>query len=495
MTDHSTVEAIRSSLDIVQLISEVVPLQKRGQNFFGICPFHHEKSPSFSVNSQKQLFHCFGCKAGGDIFRFYQLYYRVDFLQALEDLAKKAGIEVKQQPFRNQKWEESLQLLEEVCRFYEEQLYSPKAKRFRDYLNQRKIPEKCWKDFRLGAHLGGARELTEFLQKKSLSRDIAVQLGILGRTKAGQFIDRFRARLIFSISDENGKIRGFGARALGNESPKYINSPASSLFDKKRLLYGMHLAIPELRRKEYIVLVEGYLDVIALHEFGVRNTVGSMGTALTQDQVRKLKRWSGRVISLYDADFAGVQATERNLEHFIAEGIEAKVLVLPEAKDPDAFLHSSKLSNEEKRKELKKIFKSAMPALDYLVQRKVLSQKDSIQKARALRELNDFLEKVPDPIERQVLKQDLAKRFSLPKELFQAQNPAKPAKLAQKGQRRKSKVEWDRELLKFLVLFGKDQDFSLTEVLPYLSFSTKWSKLLKALINQGLNSSQITSLS
>ena len=287
------VDSVRQAVDIVQVIGEVVPLKKSGGNHFGCCPFHHEKTPSFSVSASKQLFHCFGCKAGGDVFRFVQLYYRWDFKQALEELARKVGIQVevaKADPV----WEEGFMILDVVSKYFEESLQSKNGEVFRQYLQSRKIPKDLWTSFRLGAHLGDVFEVAKLLEKKSLSRDIAVQLGLLGRSSKGEYIDRFQGRLMFPILDEKGRVRGFGGRTMGSDHPKYINSPKTRHFDKGRLFYGMHLACHSIAKKEYAVLVEGYLDVLALHEFGVTNAVGSMGTALTIDQIRLLKRWSPR---------------------------------------------------------------------------------------------------------------------------------------------------------------------------------------------------------
>lgn len=499
MADQATIESIKTAVDIVQIIGEVVTLQKKGGNYFGVCPFHSEKTPSFSVSPQKQIFHCFGCKAGGDVFKFYQLYHRTDFPQALEELGKRAGIEVKTKN-RDSTWDESLKILEESCLFFEEGLWdSSESKKFQNYLQQRKINLDLAREFRLGAHVGGFNALSERLHSKRLSRDIAVRLGILGRNKQGKFVDRFRGRLMFSIADDSGRIRGFGGRSIGDQEPKYINSPASNVFNKKALLYGMHLASQSLRRQEYVVLVEGYLDVIALHEFGIKNCVCSMGTALTQDQVRKIKRWCGRVLSLYDADQAGLQATERNLELFIAEGVEAKVAIIPEAKDPDELLHSKGLSREEAHERLKEIFKSATPALDFLVEKKVLVHKDSLKRAKAVREMFEFLDAVPEQIEREMLKKELSDRFQLGLENIELGK--KQAAAAARTQRRPQTKrtlspdpKWDKEILKFLVLWGKNADFSLTDVIAYLSFPTKWSKLLRDLANQGLSSKEVAAL-
>lgn len=498
MRDPGLLQSIRSAVDIVQIIGEVLKLEKRGHNYFGCCPFHQEKTPSFSVSPDKQLFHCFGCKVGGDVFKFVQLYYRWEFPLAVEELARRAGIPYeKSKSSSTQQWNESLKILEAACSFFEESLYSEAGKRAQEYLQSRNIPKSLWKTFRIGFHPGGYRSLVDFLESKSLSGDIASRLGLIGKGRHSEWQDRFRERLIFPIADERGKIRGFGARSLGGEQPKYINSPNSMLFDKSKLLYGMHLATDSIRRKDYIVIVEGYLDVLALHEYGVRNVVCPMGTALTREQVRQLKRWSQRIVCLFDADSAGIQATERNLENFLAEGLQAKVAFMPEAKDPDAFLHSSKLSEAQKRDELARIFKKAKLALDYLIEKKILSLQDPIQRAKQLRLLVELLDRVPDLLERSLLKKEIAKRFDLPMSLFEeTQSPQVQAFQAPKPRKEKPEPSnpWEREVLKFLVLWGKSRDFGLTDVVPYLSFPSKWSKLLNELIQLGMNSEEIARL-
>jgi DNA primase len=493
----SNLDQIKSNLDIVQVIGEFVPLQRKGNSYFGLCPFHQEKSPSFSVSSERQLFHCFGCKAGGDIFKFYQLYHRSEFPQAVEELAKKAGI-VLEQSERSGDWDESLKILESVAVFFEKSLWAEEGIRFREYLNSREISEESARTFRLGAHLGGSREIADWIHSQSLSRDLAVRLGILGRSAGGEFVDRWRGRLIFPIADDQGKIRGFGARSLGDEQPKYINSPASPVFDKKRLLYGMNLASEALRRKDFVILVEGYMDVIALHRQGIKNVVGTMGTALSVDQVRKLKRWTHRFLSLFDGDAAGLQASERNLELFIREAIFAKVLVLPGAKDPDAFFRDFKEDFGAARKAWKLAAQSARPAIDFLIEARVLSEKDSVRRAMKLRELVDLLDRSPDPLQRIALKKEISKRFDIPWEMLESrgegsdgqkeeQAPPRAPYMASQADSKPSAGESVvyREMLKLLVLWGKDREFLPMEILPYMRAEGLRSATLIDLIREG----------
>lgn len=501
MRQSEAIEAVRQNIDIVQIIGEVVPLKKKGNNYFGCCPFHNEKTPSFSVSQSRQLFHCFGCKVGGDVFKFMQLYHRWEFAQILEELAKRAGVKIdaiKADPT----WEEGLLILECAREVFEEGLDSKEGHFFRSYLKTRHIPERLWEDFHLGAHTGANRFLTEKLKSKGLSLEISVRLGLLGRSPQGDYFDRFQGRLMFPILDERGKTRGFGGRTLGSEHPKYINSPKSAHFDKSRLLYGMHLASKEITRKGYIVLVEGYLDVIALHEFGMGHAVGSMGTALTSDQIRTIKRYTHKVISLYDADTAGIAATEKNLGNFLKEGLEAKVVLLPKGKDPDAYLHDIQISPEDRKLGLRKAFENSSLALDYLVQNTVLVEKNALARGQKLRSLVNILNEVPDPIERTMLKKDLAKRFELPEAMLSAEDPASASLKAQRAigaaipapQTPLEGDKWEREILKFLVKWGESGGFDLSSVLPYLSSNSKWASLLLRLSELRLESKAIAGL-
>ncbi len=508
--NSSEIEAIRAATDIVQIIGEVVPLKKKsGTNFFGVCPFHNEKTPSFSVSSTKQLFHCFGCKEGGDVFHFVQSYYKWDFTQSVEELAKRAGIKLEPRgQSQNPHWEEGFSLLAESSDFYRQALESKShGTIFRDYLETRHIPQKLWEPFQLGAHPGGSDDLARYLNKKKLNLQLAGQLGLISRTSKGDWVDRFQGRLMFPILDERGRVRGFGGRGLNQEQPKYLNSPKTSHFDKSRLLYGIHLAFDQMAKKGYVVLCEGYLDVIALHEFGISNAVGSMGTALTAEQIRLFKRWTHRAISLYDADAAGLSATIRNLKQFFKEGVESKVVLLPDAKDPDSFLHNQKVKPAQLKASLKKAFDSSRMAIDYWVEKQVLVEKNAMARGQRLRELVELLDEIPDPIERAVLQKDLAKRFELPEELMVGtaatvgREPlvARPTASAKPSALRPDILDrWAAKLAEFLVIHGEKADFSLTEILPFLSSratqTTPWIQLINRWGELLLNSKSIAEL-
>lgn len=500
------VEAIKSQIDLGELIREVVPLKRVGQNLSGLCPFHHEKTASFTVSPTKGLFYCYGCHVGGDVFKFVQKYYNWDFQQALEELGRRAGVQIEK--FRaDPLWDEGLKILEVVGQYYQDSLaQKSKAQIFHDYLKQRRIPATSVRDFALGAHLGDHKEVVRLLDAKGFSKDLAQQLGLVGRLPSGEWMDRFRGRLMFPIIDEKGRIRGFGGRTLGQEQPKYINSPKSAVFDKGRLFYGIHLASLPVSKKGYAVLVEGYLDVMALHEFGVSNALGSMGTALTIDQVRLLKRMSTRVISLYDADRAGLAATEKNLGNFLREGVEPKVVMLPTGKDPDAFLHQEGKNPDDLKRDLKKAFEASELALDFLVKHTVLKEVTPLARAKKFRELTRILDEVPDEIERTLLKKDLAKRFDLSEALLiKEDKPAgaapmgassRPSRAPQASQDRgmdglQLQERREEDLMRFLVQYGDKSAFLLTEAVSCLSSNPRWGAPLKFLAERGIPSNEV----
>lgn len=508
MASDSVVDQIRQSLDIVQIIGEVVPLKRSGSNHFGICPFHSEKSPSFSVSSSKQLFHCFGCKVGGDVFEFVKRYYRWDFPQALEELARRAGVTLDENRQRKcDDREQALKLLDVAHQYFRESLYAKAGEGFRSYLVERKIPEKLWETFELGC-CPADEHLWEILETKAdqgsakATRELATSLGLLGRSGGC----RFRDRLLFPILDERGRVRGFGGRVLQkDQQPKYLNSPQSSVFDKSKLLYGMHLAASAVARQGYAVLVEGYLDVLALHEYGVLNVIGSMGTSLTTDQVRTLKRWTHRVISLYDGDTAGLNATQKNLALFLKDGIEAKVVILPNAKDPDAFLHDSGASPTDLKQQLRKSFQAAKPSLDFLIERHVLVEQSPQSRGARIRELVTLLDQIPDEIARTLVKRDLANRFQLPESAlgklpetgFAAASTPYPSKAAGAAQNRKNAPSmeigdrWEQEILKFWLQRADDlraarADWEWSEIAPYVNADSPYGQLVLKVLEKGL---------
>jgi len=338
-------ETVRQRSDIVEVVSRFVQLKKRGKNYVGLCPFHNERTPSFTVTPGKQIFYCFGCGAGGDVFKFLMLKENLSFQEAVAMLAQQSGvtIPVEEGTPLQQERARRFKLYREVnnlARDYFRQILEKHdgAAAAREYLARRGISRQMWEEFQLGFALPEWGSLLSFLEEKGIKPSQAVETGLVIKTKAGRYYDRFRDRLIFPICDPTGQVVGFGGRVLGDSMPKYLNTPETSFFNKGRLLYGLHLARAAIREKGYVVLMEGYMDVITAHQHGIKNAVASMGTALTHEHGRLLMHYSRDVVVAYDADSAGEAATARSLDLLEELGCQVRVLRLPDGKDPDEFL-------------------------------------------------------------------------------------------------------------------------------------------------------------
>ena len=338
------VDRIRSSVDIVELVSEHVSLKKTGANYIGRCPFHEEKTPSFTVSPAKQIFHCFGCGAGGDAVGFLIRKENYTFPEALRRLAERAGIEIPEsRPGRGAPKGETETLLKANV---EAMVYfawclgeSSGGEKARQYLAGRGMGEDAVKGFSLGVSPTGWDGLIKRLEKRGIGPETAEKAGLAVKRSSGQgFYDRFRDRLMFPIKDVRGRVIGFGGRTMGDDEPKYLNSPETALFKKGETLYLLDVASEHIRKKGYAVITEGYFDAIACHRAGVDNAVATLGTALTQAHLRLLGRFSKNVLLVFDSDAAGMKAAERSLEVFLGTELTAKVALLPEGDDPDSLV-------------------------------------------------------------------------------------------------------------------------------------------------------------
>jgi DNA primase catalytic core len=336
-------DSVRSGVDIVELISEYVPLKRSGQNYMGLCPFHREKTPSFSVSPAKQIFYCFGCGAGGNVFSFLMKMENIPFLEAVEILADRLGLDVPRSPRSREKHERKERFYElnaHAAEYYHRILvHGAEGESARGYLMGRGVNRSSWGKFLLGFAPNASGGLLKYLKGKGFSLQEIRQSGQFNE-RYGTLQERFRGRIIFPICDARGRCLGFGGRALGDEEPKYLNSPESPVFNKSRNLYGLHLAIPAVRDQKKIIVVEGYLDCITAQEYGFRNTVAALGTAFTRDQSRLLLRYTKDVVLAFDEDAAGSAATMRGAGFLQELGAQVSILNLPEAKDPDEFLRA-----------------------------------------------------------------------------------------------------------------------------------------------------------
>ncbi|HOW57138.1 MAG TPA: DNA primase, partial [Smithellaceae bacterium] len=338
--DDSKIEEIKSRLDIVELVSEYLTLKKAGRNFVGSCPFHQEKTPSFTVNREKQIFYCFGCGEGGNAITFLMKIANMTFPEALKSLAEKTGVVLPPRTAsREGRGKDSLResivdLNRRAAQYYVRELYGPAGREAREYLQKREITEETINNFRLGYAPENWRSLTDYLDGSGLSLKIAEQAGLVVAGKDGGYYDRFRGRLIFPIENIFGEVIAFGGRILAKGEPKYLNSPESPVYIKGKNLYGLVKAKEEIRKKGCALIVEGYFDLISLWNAGIGNVVATLGTALTRDHLDLLRRYTVDVVALFDPDEAGRKALDRSLDLFLAADMRARALILPGEDDP-----------------------------------------------------------------------------------------------------------------------------------------------------------------
>ena len=340
-------DEIIARTDIVDVVGRYVPLKKQGQNFIGLCPFHHEKTPSFSVSQNKQIYHCFGCGVGGNVFKFLMEMEHLSFPEAVRKLAGEVGVKV---PEREQS-ESDRRAMEKRNRllkwngfatyYYQAVLHAPQGKIYNDYLDKRQITSEIKEKFQLGGCLEGWDGLYRYLKKKGAPDEDLIEIGLVSPRNRGKgCYDRFRDRLMFPIKDANGHVIAFGGRIIDAEKApqKYINSADSTIFHKGRNVYGLDLAKSAIRAADQVIIVEGYMDVIACHQAGITNVVAPLGTALTEDQVKLLMRYTYNFITSFDGDSAGVRATLKSIDLIERAGAKARVLAIPEKKDPDEYI-------------------------------------------------------------------------------------------------------------------------------------------------------------
>src|SRR6266566_287123 len=353
------IDDLRRQTDIVRVIQDYVPLKKKGANWMACCPFHKEKTPSFSVSPAKEIFYCFGCHKGGSVFNFVMEIESVPFPEAIKIVADKSGVPlprlVDDSRFeaRRQEADEVIERNKWALEWWEQQLHlgGAEPRVAREYLEKRGITDETRQTFRLGYAPDSWEALSSYLRQKGATQAQIDRSGLVVKKDDGGSYDRFRGRLMFPVLDIQGRSIAFGGRTLKpDEDAKYINSPETAAYTKGRNLFGLNLARDEIRRLGYAVLVEGFLDLIIPYQFGIRNAVASLGTALTPEQVKLLARFARKVVVNYDGDRPGVQAAKRAIEILLAEDLEVKVLVLPDNADPDEFVRKSGANEYQRRR-------------------------------------------------------------------------------------------------------------------------------------------------
>ena len=355
-------EKIKSQNDIVDVISERVRLRKAGRNFTGLCPFHNEKTPSFSVSQEKQIYKCFGCGEAGNVISFVMKDKNLPFVEAVKYLANRANIPLEMHNGEKSKSAKKKDLLYrvnvEAAKFFFSNLMN--NQNAKEYFLNRGIKEETIKKFGLGFANDSWNSLMFYLRKKGINDVLLEEAGLISVNKEkGRKYDRFRNRVMFPVFDYQGKVIGFGGRVLDDSKPKYLNSPETLVFQKGTNLYGLNFALKHNMSERYFVIVEGYMDLISLHQYGITNVVASLGTALTINQARLLKRYADKVIISYDADMAGQMATLRGLEILRTAGFDVRVLNIPQGKDPDEYVRSNG------KEAFLKLINSAEPLIDY----------------------------------------------------------------------------------------------------------------------------------
>lgn len=347
------IEEIRERNDIVSVISEYVKLQKKGSSYFGLCPFHNEKSPSFSVSPSKQMFYCFGCGAGGNVFTFVMEYENFSFPEAVKFLADRGGIAVPEQEYSNEERQQQdlkgsiLELNKKAARYYYYLLNTEMGALGLKYLKDRGLSQETIKKFGLGYSGKSGGNLYQYLKKQGAKDELLKESGLMSVDEKRGMSDKFWNRVMFPIMDVNNRVIGFGGRVMGDGKPKYLNSPETKVFDKSRNLYGLNLA--RTSRKKNILVCEGYMDVISLHQAGFTNSVASLGTALTSQHASLLKRYTSEIILTYDSDSAGIKAALRAIPLLKTAGLSSKVLHMEPYKDPDEFIKAMGAEEFQKR--------------------------------------------------------------------------------------------------------------------------------------------------
>lgn len=409
-------DEIRSRNDIVSTISQYMTLKRKGRNYFGLCPFHNEKSPSFSVSPDKQIFHCFGCGVGGDVINFVKKIENIGFLDSVRLLAEKSGIQLPNDISKAE--EENIKLKNRVykinelaAKFYHENLYKPTSKIAQDYIKKRKLNNATLKSFLMGYASNSSNELLRYLKEQGFTEEELLASCLIGKSDSGYY-DKFRNRLMIPIRDERGRFIAFGGRVLDDSKPKYINSPENIVYSKGRNLFGLNVAREGVHGPlKRLLIVEGYMDAISLYQRGITNVVASLGTALTDSQGRLLRRNTEQVILGYDADGAGQQAIIRGMEILKSMDIDIRILQISGAKDPDEYV--LKFGPEK----MLKAMDEAISAIEFKIKvlRANLDLNNVNDKVKFLTEIAKILSNVDNNIEREVYIDRISKVYEISK--------------------------------------------------------------------------------
>src|SRR5256886_1413503 len=442
----SVAEKVKQQADIVRVVGEYVGLKKAGKDFSGLCPFHQEKTPSFTVSPIKQIFYCFGCGKGGDVYNFVMEMEKCEFPEAVRLVAEKCGISIPRSKERsgeerkeNQQRATLVEIHREAQTFFVKQLEGTlEGKAARAYLEDRGLDKDAVSRFGIGYAPSGGDTLLRHLKSK-YNEKLLVESGLISRDQGGKLFDRFRRRITFPIANESGKVIAFGCRALGDDQPKYLNSPESPIYSKGNVLYHLDRAKEGIRRQDFVILVEGYMDAIAVARAGISNVAASCGTSLAEQQIKLLSRFTKRVVVNYDPDAAGQSATERSLTLLLERDFEVRVLALPplgdKKADPDLYIR------EKGAEEYQQRLKEAPSYVDYLISRaRQMDLSTGEGKSRAVNFLLPYVQKIPN----RILRSEWATRIA---QQLRLEEPVLRAALSKAATERRSELKLQPELV------------------------------------------------
>jgi len=454
---------VREAADIVQVIGECVELKKAGARFLGLCPFHAEKTPSFSVNPHGQFFHCFGCGESGDVFSFMMKYHHLTFPDALKDLARRYHIDLPERKMndadraRMRKREQLYEINQAAADIFHSFLNNAEeAESARNYLRDRGVPQEIVDRYQLGytpsPEQAGWKFITSRLQAKKLSVVAIEQAGLAVKKDNGGYYDRFRDRVLFPIFDLSGRVVAFGGRILGDGKPKYMNSPESMIFDKSRLLFGLYQHREAIRKRRLAVVVEGNFDLLLLAVHGIDNVVAPLGTALTRDHIKSLRGYCDEVVLLFDGDSAGLKAARRSIPFFLAEQLEGKVALLPQGHDPDSLVR------EKGAHGILQLVEAAKPLAEFVFSALVQEHGLTLSgKNRIMRELSGLVREASDPVQRELMVAHFSEKLGVSPARFQTGVPQMERPVPhQEGAQASSLAglpRKQRQLVDFLVLY------------------------------------------
>lgn len=496
MIEEGKIIEVRERASVVEVLSDFLTLRKVGRNYLGLCPFHAEKTPSFTVNEEKGIFHCFGCGVGGNVFHFLMQYDHLTFPEAVERVGRRYGIVVQssERPGAKRAGEERetlYRLNERAAAYFHEALFGrPEGKRALDYLKSRGVDEGSAQRFFLGYARPASLGLAELLKKENLSLKDAVRLGLVSERGSGHYGDKFLDRLIFPIVSPAGKTVGFGGRVIGDGLPKYLNSAETPLFRKGSNLYGLYQAREAIRKTDRVVIVEGYLDVIALSQFDIAYAVATLGTALTPDHVRILGRYTRNIIALFDGDEAGGKAAARSFEIFLEGGLLGKAAFLPKGEDPDTFVHS------KGKEAMECVIDQAVPLADYYFSWLEAQYGRGLEgKSQIAKEIGRVLSKVRNPFEVDILVRRAVDLLGIREELLRLHarpmesRVGAPASHAPKEDPKEGITE--RTLMSLVLRFPSMMEILAREEDVHSLVGSRWRELFERILLQWKESGSI----